>query len=404
MSRTATMLSIVAIFCAGLLQCSKDIAKSTFDDALAAGEKGKWYAATELLVAFVDAYEDDEVTPEAYFMLGTGYEKLQQWHNALTTYRVLAKKFPESVFVIRAQARLQEIRVLGKILRDQGNFQGAALVFHALIESFSDDPQYTSWQISLGFCSELAGEWQSAITAYQKFLQDNPESEESDRVRTILAWLEPFSLMMLEDARGAADYTRAIKELRAFREAYPKHPQRADAIFWIAYAYEYNLDSPHMSTARAVYTSFIKQYPQHKYVPQALFQIAHTYQNDLARPNYEKALTLFDTVIISYPGTEWAERALFAKADILEHKLKRYREAIDNYTEVLKPAYRDELRFQKFLYAQVRIGCIYKDALKDTDQARAIFTQILADDPEGWYSGRVYWQLKLMDKADARRM
>lgn len=74
-------------------------------------KKGDFMQAITLLEQIVDNYNEDILSDDAYFLIGTIYDRqLQQKEKAMETYRTFLTKYPGSIFTAEARKRFRELR------------------------------------------------------------------------------------------------------------------------------------------------------------------------------------------------------------------------------------------------------------------------------------------------------
>jgi TolA-binding protein len=201
---------------------------------------------------------------------GVIYYDSSEYTNALTTFQQLIDDFPDSQYAASAQ------------------------YYIAYINAYADDAQ-----LGIGNCYYVTYDYPHAIEAYQKLIDDYPES-------SLLA-LAQYSIG--QSYRKLANYTQAIIEFTKVIENYPESDYPAPAQYYIGYAYYQAQD---YSQAILEFQKVIDYYPNSTWpgesdrfiAPCAQYYIGWCYGQKLEQWN--DAIPAFQLIIDNYPNSTWS--------------------------------------------------------------------------------------------------
>jgi outer membrane assembly lipoprotein YfiO len=250
----------------------------------------------------------------------------------------------------------------------EGNTEKAIREYNKLLRYFSDSNYCDLAQYSIGRALEAQEKHDKAITAYQKVIDDYPDTQLFAKVlgkqQKIADYFfqrgvekqKGFSLTRNADFEKAIDIYRALIDNQPFTEAsaeaqyrmglsymkmerypeaasefqklldyYPTSQWTAEAAFGAAEC-RYNMALPHeydiTSAEESVekFNSFLRSYPESSHSEEArtrvleLREVAAKHDYDIAiyyhrKMKYDSARYYFDSIVREYPETAWAEMA-----------------------------------------------------------------------------------------------
>ncbi|MCC7492050.1 MAG: tetratricopeptide repeat protein [Fimbriimonadaceae bacterium] len=300
----------------------------------------------------------------AHWGSGEASYGLKDWNRAATAYKALVDGFPKHALVERAYYRLVDVyRALGQM--DTANQYSAKLK-----QLFPTSKLTAATVFASGRERFKAKDYKGAVTAFEQFLKQYPDHEDTPVAKANLA----ASLYL---ADGLPD--RWKRAALAYADLAKNHPTVApDALFWAGSAWTEAGDSAQAATALR---AFVTQQPTSTYAARAWLLLgkalaakqpdeavkaftacAEAAKDDLplrsearseaawallAAGREEAAYTAFEALVADDPTGRFAPEARFHLAGRL-HQQKKYAEAVTAYSEWLKAFGTHSLRARVF--------------------------------------------------------
>jgi len=313
---------------------------------------------------------------DALFSIGRMHEKAKEVDLALSSYRELITRYPASPFVTQAKERIDWITTfqatpssesLGKLaellarlisgeskgesafhlgqiyLNDLKDFSAAAKMFTSAIENAVPEPNLAEAYYCRARAYQLASAKKtlmpdSAIAAYEEFLQRYPSHEHSTDAAAQIALLRISQPVLVDPLKIAEDYVlkypsstladvvvlaaadsmearrrfdRAVLGYEQLLAWFPASILREEATFRLARALE---ESGKKDSARIVYSSYIDKYPTGSFGAQVMSSLA---REALQAGRPPEALSFYQRLLESYYYTPQAEDAEFEMCQAL---------------------------------------------------------------------------------------
>ena len=263
-------------------------------------------------------------SPQAQIQQAKGYEAKKDWENALNSYRVTSRLWPNSPYVPQAlfgTARAQE---------ELGDFYKAFLTYEKLIEKYPNDERFNEvlrrqYEIGNRF---LKGErlkiWRiktfpsmdKTCEIYETIIKNGPYSE-----------VAPMCRMKIGEARDKQKlHEEAVLSYQKVIDDYPDSPLAPEAYFHIGKSYYLQSDRAEYDQSAAnraalAFTDFLSRYPKHENAKEAedtlkkiqaeqargLWQLAQYY--DRKQHNPAAALVYYNDLIAKFPNSTYASQA-----------------------------------------------------------------------------------------------
>jgi len=242
MIKSFLLLSVLFI-AAGCNKNSVNIYKLSpeeqFEYALKYYEKGDYYRAKTSLSVIVLNNPGNIIVEKAQFYLAETYYQNKEYVLAIQEYLKLIRSLPQSEFV------------------DDSEFK-IAMCYYKLSPNYALDQEYT----------------QKAITHFQQFIENHPQSELIVKANAILGecWekLAKKEFKTGELYRKMGYFDSAVISFDQLLQDYPESSFVPEAIFWKGVCY---LEMKKYDEARESFTKLVEQYPDTNLSEKALKKI-----------------------------------------------------------------------------------------------------------------------------------
>jgi tetratricopeptide (TPR) repeat protein len=284
-------------------------------------------------------YPDSRFGENAYYSLGNLYYELKQYELSRESFKMVIDKFPNSDFIGSSQF------FIAKCFFDEANYDQSHLEF----EKVQTEDQVLSAQARYydGLSLFRMGRNQEALTAYQKFIADFPNSVFITAayfdMGTIHGKLKEYDEatrnyeLAIQHAKdditraqiqfyiggnyfSAEDYQAAIDAYRRLMQDYPESVDIPQARFMIA---ESNWHLKAYEDAIAGYTEILEKDSESENVPYSMYQIGECHYQ---LGDKEMALEWYNKMLEAHPDSPTVKDATYSKIWSL-NDLGRYEEA-----------------------------------------------------------------------------
>ena len=284
-------------------------------------------------------YPDSQFAENAYYSLGNLYYELKQYESSREAFRMILTKFPNSGFIDDAQY------FIARCFFDEANYDQSHMEFEKV------ESENTALLAQARYYDGLSllrmGRNQDALTTYQKFVADFPNSvfipaayfdmgtihgklkeyEEATRnyEQAIQSTKDEITKSEIQFQIGnnyfdAQDYQSAIDAYRKLMDQYPQSVHISESRSMIAESYWWLKD---YENALAAYTEVLDNESEGDRVENATYKIGECHYNI---DNKEMALEWYQKVIDNYPDSTVVKDATYGKIWSL-NDLERYEEA-----------------------------------------------------------------------------
>ena len=243
------------------------------------------------------------------------------------------------------------------------NFPTSPYAYTALIELVDQSAPVS--ELQRGIVDYYAGQYGVAMTALERYLNEDPEDPGSG--------LYYYGLAL----RAAGNYDSAIDQWERLIADYPDHQYWDDAWDQKAYTQWFYLDQ--FPQAVQSYLDLPEILPAHERAGEFTYNAALTAERDA---NYQQAADLFERVINLYPDYEYASRALF-QSGISRYRTEDYDASEAAFQRMISNSSSLEDRAAALLW----IGKIHA-AKGDQEAAKNSWQQAAGVDPTAYYSER----------------
>ncbi len=319
--------------------------------ALAYFKKSDWNAARDQITRFIGAViKENPFTAEAHYILGLSYFNLQDHANALKTFQVIIKDYPNEATMIK-NVEMSIAKCYYKI----GNIQEAIQRFTNLIAAYPQTVIAQEAIVWLGNHYIESADYDTAIVYYQKFIEGFPGSPKFGLIL--------YALGQAFQAKG--QYDQAIG-------AYKRVNSRGDGELYakarlaIADILSRELDP---TSALETYQEIIKTSPEFR--RDAFLKMAEVYRKN---QDHAKAIEAYQSALSAPKGFgEVKEVELqFAIGDLYELS-NQSDKAVEEY---LKLAYLYPQETAWIVKAYLRVARIFEGSEK-WDDAKTVYQKII---------------------------
>jgi TolA-binding protein len=317
-------------------------------------------------------YSSDD--PYAYYQYAQALYKSGETNAAITEFRNLQQKFPDSKY---AESSLFTV---GFIKFQEGEFEGAITDFRYVLQIYKNSALTPVVFYSIGDAYFNLGMYDSAIVNYRNVLTKYPSSE---YVFDAINGMQ-YSYV----AMGKSD--EAINLIDRYTSQNP-NLKFSDLIFFKKGEIYYSQRD--YQNAKTSYQEFLVKYPRSSLVPEAYFWLGKSSQN---LKQDDEAIFYFTKVFESYPGSE------SAAVSVIE--LGKMYEANGNYQasiEVLEQAstkLKDSPRLPEVLFIK---GTAYVK-MDNIQKAYGTFEELAMYHRETIFADQAKFEMGLIDMAAGR--
>lgn len=375
----------------------------------------KYDLALEKFRAFTQAYPDHELTPRAAYHLGHCLAKLEQYAEAAKAFQDFVTKYPTyNAAEVTAEAARYNV---GFFYYQAGDYLQAEAGFADYLQQAQDEklqPMAHYWRgeclynlkrlpeaiqsyqqvlksendyvphalYSIGVCQAELGRPQEALTAFERFLEQFPNSE----LRPEIHWRIGEALVDLE---------RYDEALVHFQQVPADHDFAPEALLGLGIAHQLKGD---LQVAAEAFQDFAQKFPQHDLLAEARFRRGTCL---LQLKQFEAARKAFEGVL-KIPNTSLAPDALLGLAETYSAQ-EQYDQAIQTLQDFLQK-FPDQAGLPR---VRLLLANVYLQQ-EQYEQALPLYQQYL-DHPaeetltvEALYNlGLCFYRLKRMDEAAA---
>lgn len=378
-------------------------AKSNIISAIEDGNYVEAQAQTQRLLADFPA---NQTMPEALYDIAENFRwsnisdrDKDKYKHAEKVYQQIITSFPDSPFAHKAALGISRANVLSLIVAQDFNSAGQAL--NEMAASFPNNPDLPAelYWIGRGF-----GFWErheQEKDAYQRIIQNYPDSPYVDRAKIGFAKANVQSLIMSQDYDGAEE---ALDKLII---DFSNHPDLPESLYWIAERYAW---SDRYEDAKRVHQIIIDDFPDSTFVTGAKLGFAKSNILSLIMSqDSNQADDAIDKMFTDFEGHPDLPRALLA---IVE---QCYRQAIPKQGD--DPAQAKDLFGRAAEICDIFIDempnhCLVPEAcfwtghcylrLGESQESLRRFQKVIDDYPQyeyvwsaQWFISECYEQLKL---------
>jgi TolA-binding protein len=271
------------------------------------------------LTAFIELYSDNELRPEAMYLLGKVYLEDNRPHQALGLFVKTLFLNPGSKYQDIIISEIRSIMVSERNLEDKKDYI-KAIIDMEIDESEKSERYYQYLDWLYGLLEPKLYRW--SLNHYYDFLTLYPDHAQIDRVHRWIA----------ETYAADGDYKAGVAGFKKYEQLYPDSPHTAHVQNRRGVILYKNLKN--YEQAEKIFSSVIENFPKSPEVGEALFLRADIKAKK--SKNYTGAINDLSQLVNDIPDHQKAVPALFEIAQIKEKKLKSFIAAIETYEQMVQ--------------------------------------------------------------------
>jgi len=318
-------------------------------------ERGRYQEALEAFNSIITNYPSFWKYSVVFYLQGVCYEKLMDYSNAITAYKIFINAYLSEVDYVR----------LGDIGKYSENKLKISTEIEAKIRELQTALPKVEWEKAQALTQK--GDYQKALPIYRKILSIAPDSQYGQRSKNELKHTEIMA---------------AIQQWHNEIEEQPKSLTATIAQFRIAETYEKKLQD--YQRAIVEYRKLVDEKRKLSWGSKALYQIGSIYNYNLQNTN--DAIKAYSELIEKYPQSRESMMAKYQLAEIYRSQSK-YQDAIETYQEIIAYPERNWYSGDGYIdsfadAAQFHIGVVNYENLRDHKSALLTFQQFIHDRPD----------------------
>ncbi|MFC1644181.1 outer membrane protein assembly factor BamD [Candidatus Omnitrophota bacterium] len=277
---------------------AKDTPREQYDWAMRFYKQGEFQRAAEEFVRLTDHYPDSNLAPDAQYYAGRSYEELGKYYFAFQSYQKTIENYP---YTKRMDELIKREYNIAHIFETQDvpklmdlelsiSMDRAVVIYDKVVEN-SPFGQYAEKSLyNMGDCYRRMMKYKEAIEAYERIIQDYPESDLVPEAKYQLAYTKYEASLNPEYDQESTE--QALEEFQKI--------SRTSKTPTIAKEAAKMLDE--LKTKKA----------------ESLFKVAEFYER---QGKYTSALLYYEDVVGKFADTDAAKRAQ-EKINQLKEKAK----------------------------------------------------------------------------------
>jgi TolA-binding protein len=270
-NRSITLVFVVLLVSAAILLLSAAAAKVPADTSarieqtklniISSIKDGNYIEAQTQTQKLLADFPANSALPETLYDIaenfrwfGSSDRDKDKYERAGKVYRQIIASFPDSPFASKAQLGIAKTKALSLVIAQ--DFNSADLALNEMVAAFQNHPNLAD---ELYWVGRAFGYWErheEEKDAYQRIIQNYPDSPYADKARLGFARANVQSLIVSQDYDGAK---QALDKLIA---DFSNHPDLPEELYWLANRYKY---SGKYEQAQGIYQLIIEDYPESMY-------------------------------------------------------------------------------------------------------------------------------------------
>jgi len=299
---------------------------------------GKLDEAAKLYQQFTKDHADSPLDVEARYRLGECELAKGQLKEARRTWQDLLAERAESKSERLAEATFNLSRTW-KIPKPENNEQlslGVAAL-ETFLKKFPEHKLASQAHLEIARSNIHRGRYEDAVAGLQRFLADEryADREEIPDARHLLG--QSYQLQK--------KFTEALDTWREYLAKHPAHKawsaaqrQIIDTEYLMA---EEKFKAEEYADARRLWNEFLVKYPLDGRNAKVLYLFGRI---DYLQENWDEAIAGWRRVVSKYPKTNEASQAQFSIAEVMEQKLGKLEEALEEYRKVTWGGYANQAK------------------------------------------------------------
>jgi len=269
---------------------AKDTPKAQFEFATGFFNNANYNRAQAEFRRLLKSYPNSEFAPESQYYVGLCYQKMEKYYEAFQAYQKVIETYPYSE---RIDQIIAEQYNIGKIFYDgyKSKILGMAIlpsidkaidVFSKVVENSAYGKHADAAQYHLGLSYKKMQQYKEAIEAFQKLLDDYPQSELAEDAKFQIG--QCYMQAAPKPGYDQVSTEESIKEFKELMDSSPESEnsqeaakildklkeQKAESVFSTAKFYE---KVGKYKSAQVYYKQILDEYPKTSWAVKALEQL-----------------------------------------------------------------------------------------------------------------------------------
>ena len=284
----------------------------TFKAAMMAFKEHNYYAARLLLQENIHKDKMGEYGDDSQYYLALSYYYEEDYDSALFEFNVMLRDYPMSNFIIRTGYWLGECYYYKK------DYAKALESHYNFLKNYPESARSAYALYTIGYIYTVQKRYDDAVVEFENGLKKYPDS----------AIAKKLALQLGIAHFNNKDYNKARKQFQSMIIQYGSE-ESSEPGLWIGKTY---YAENKLKDAVKQFEFVIQKTGDKNIKAEAIYNLSLC---NYKEQNLEKSLEYLDQLIKDYPLWEKLGSAYFRKGQIL-HEQKKYSEAGDNYSVVIK--------------------------------------------------------------------
>lgn len=314
--------------------------------------EGMYSLAASQFRSFMENYPSSPRAPEALFMAGEAYFKLEKYHEAQQAYLEMTMRYPEAPKVDAAQMKI------GDCFRALADYTKAANAYQRVKVFYPTSNLAPNALIESARMSGLAGNYSAAVKTYYDFVDEYPNAPNAFQVK-----LELVDILMKK-----AELKRALGESEKLILAAYSMDNKAKAKYYKGLIHE---EMGQIREAQDEYHAIITQSTDKTLLAQTYLRLGYLYR---LKGEWERSNEFFMKSLAS-EGSQKVQIETYLMLGDNYLDLNNYAQAQTYYEKVIEIVPKDEFSYFEALY---KSGAAYEN-LADYKSANRYFLRLLEE-------------------------
>ena len=319
-----------------------------------------------------------KLIPEAHWSEAEKLRSLGKYREALSVYRDLIGRNPDSEYSERARTRAEEVKYLAEIQICREN-----------VAKKSVEAPASQYRIAEIYETEMQ-DYASALAEYEKVVADYSGNYwAADALYRMGLIYSGSELLEAGSTRGSqaqqkrvkTDYNKAIKSFRQLIKEYKNTYTAAKAYYQMGEIYSKHLNN--YKQALEAYEKVASDYPERSlYVgegysdslaDESLFKIGRIYYKNLE--NHDKALEIFTKFLNDYPNS-CRRAAAYSFIAVIQEKQRNRKATVDSLEQIIEIIFASDVQSSFFARDAIYADKGQEDSLQNIHIQRDIIKQL----------------------------
>ena len=185
-------------------------------------------AGRKVLRELSEDFPDPKYAPRVAYLLGQFSQELEEWPDAIGSYKTIVRDFPEHTLAADAQYKL------GQCYEQAGEFDAALDAYVSLAATYPESPLIASVMMRINEHFYLAANYEVAARVAEQFVEKFPNHQHAPRM----------AFRAGQSYHKDENFTRAGESFDEFIRRFPDDELSPQALFWGGESYRLARDIP----------------------------------------------------------------------------------------------------------------------------------------------------------------